>query len=154
MDAFGAESQRRAEQATAEGRFENEIVGVTEKRLDKETGNIVESDELVLKDEGIRPGTTVETLANLKPAFKPDGSVTAGNSSQISDGASAMLIMSEEKAKQLGLTPRARFHTFALAGVDPVTMITGPTPSTAKIGRASCRERVCQYVENSGVAVS
>src|SRR3546814_16993953 len=66
MDAFGAESQRRAEQATAEGRFENEIVGVTEKRLDKETGNIVESDELVLKDEGIRPGTTVETLANLR----------------------------------------------------------------------------------------
>ncbi|MEQ1787607.1 MAG: thiolase family protein, partial [Acidimicrobiales bacterium] len=130
--AFGAESQRRAEQATAEGRFDNEIVGVTEKRLDKETGNIVESDELVTKDEGIRPGTTPETLANLKPAFKPDGKVTAGNSSQISDGASAMLVMSEEKAKELGLTPRARFHTFALAGVDPVTMLTGPIPSTAK----------------------
>ena len=128
LDAFGAESQQRAEQATAEGRFDNEIVGVTEKRLDKETGNIVESDELVTKDEGIRPGTTVETLANLKPAFKPDGKVTAGNSSQISDGASAMLIMSEEKAKELGLTPRARFHTFALAGVDPVTMLTGPDP--------------------------
>jgi acetyl-CoA acyltransferase len=68
LDAFGAQSQQRAEQATAEGRFDNEIVGVTEKRLDKETGNIVESDELVTKDEGIRPGTTVETLANLKPA--------------------------------------------------------------------------------------
>ena len=106
--------------------------GVTEKRLDKETGNIVESDELVTKDEGIRPGTTAETLANLKPAFKPDGKVTAGNSSQISDGASALLIMSEEKAKELGLTPRARFHTFALAGVDPVTMLTGPIPSTEK----------------------
>ncbi len=132
MDAFGAQSQQRAERATAEGRFENEIVGVKEKRLDKETGNIVESDELVLKDEGIRPGTTVETLANLKPAFKPDGSVTAGNSSQISDGASAVLIMSEEKAKELGLTPRARFHTFALAGVDPITMLTGPIPSTEK----------------------
>ncbi len=132
LDAFGAESVRRAEQATAEGRFENEIVGVTEKRLDKETGNIVESGELVLQDEGIRPGTTPETLANLKPAFKPDGIVTAGNSSQICDGASAMLIMSEEKAKELGLTPRARFHTFALAGVDPVTMPTGPIPSTAK----------------------
>ena len=103
-----------------------------EKRLDKETGNIVESDELVLPDEGIRPGTTVETLANLKPAFKPDGKVTAGNSSQISDGASAVLIMSEEKAKELGLTPRARFHTFALAGVDPVTMLTGPIPATEK----------------------
>ena len=132
MDAFGASSQQRAEKATAEGRFENEIVGVKEKRLDKETGNIVESDDLVLQDEGIRPGTTAETLANLKPAFKPDGSVTAGNSSQISDGASAALIMSEEKAKELGLTPRARFHTFALAGVDPVTMLTGPIPSTAK----------------------
>ena len=133
LDAFGAESQQRAERATAEGRFENEIVGVKEKRLDKETGNIVESDELVLQDEGIRPGTTVESLANLKPAFKPDGKVTAGNSSQISDGASAALIMSEEKAKELGLTPRARFHTFALAGVDPVTMLTGPIPSTEKV---------------------
>jgi acetyl-CoA acyltransferase len=133
LDAFGAESQQRAERATAEGRFENEIVGVTEKRLDKETGNIVESSDLVLQDEGIRPGTTVETLANLKPAFKPDGVVTAGNSSQISDGASAALIMSEEKAKELGLTPRARFHTFALAGVDPVTMLTGPIPSTEKV---------------------
>ena len=83
-------------------------------------------------DEGIRPGTTVETLANLKPAFKPDGIVTAGNSSQITDGASAVLIMSEEKAKELGLTPRARFHTFALAGVDPITMLTGPIPATTK----------------------
>ncbi len=132
LDAFGAESQRRAEQATAEGRFDNEIVGVSEKRLDKETGNIVEDPTLVTQDEGIRPGTTPETLANLKPAFKPDGKVTAGNSSQICDGAAAMLIMSEEKAKELGLTPRARFHTFALAGVDPVTMLTGPIPSTEK----------------------
>ena len=132
LDAFGAESQQRAERATAEGRFDNEIVGVTEKRLDKETGNIVESSDLVTQDEGIRPGTTVETLANLKPAFKPDGKVTAGNSSQISDGASAVLVMSEEKAKELGLTPRAKFHTFALAGVDPVTMLTGPIPSTEK----------------------
>jgi len=133
LDAFGARSQQLAERATNEGRFENEIVGVPEKRLDKETGNIIESDELVLKDEGIRPGTTVETLANLKPAFKPDGIVTAGNSSQISDGASAALIMSEEKANELGLTPRARFHSFALAGVDPVTMLTGPIPATEKV---------------------
>jgi acetyl-CoA acyltransferase len=133
LDTLGAESQRRAEQATAEGRFENEIVGVKAKRLDKETGNIIESDELVLKDEGIRPGTTVETLANLKPAFKPDGIVTAGNSSQISDGASAVLIMSEEKAKELGLTPRARFHSFSVVGVDPVTMLTGPIPATTKV---------------------
>jgi acetyl-CoA acyltransferase len=133
LDAFGALSQQRAAQATEEGRFDNEIIGVTEKRLDRETGNIVESDTLVTKDEGIRPDTTTETLANLKPAFKPDGKVTAGNSSQISDGASATLIMSEEKANELGLRPRARFHSFALAGVDPVTMLTGPIPSTEKV---------------------
>jgi acetyl-CoA acyltransferase len=133
LDAFGALSQQRAAQATDEGRFDNEIVGVTEKRLDRETGNIVESDTLVTRDEGIRPDTTAETLANLKPAFKPDGKVTAGNSSQISDGASATLIMTEEKANELGLRPRARFHSFALAGVDPVTMLTGPIPSTEKV---------------------
>jgi acetyl-CoA acyltransferase len=132
LDAFGAESQQRAARARDEGRFDNEIVDVAEKRLDKETGNIVESADLVTADEGIRPDTTPETLANLKPAFKPDGKVTAGNSSQISDGASAALIMTEEKANELGLTPRARFHTFALAGVDPVTMLTGPIPSTEK----------------------
>jgi acetyl-CoA acyltransferase len=132
LDAFGAESQRRAAQARDEGRFDNEIIAVTEKRLDKETGKLIESDELVTSDEGIREGTTPETLAKLKPAFKPDGKVTAGNSSQITDGASAVLIMSEEKANELGLRPRARFHTFALAGVDPVTMLTGPIPSTEK----------------------
>jgi acetyl-CoA acyltransferase len=132
LDTFSAESQRRAAQATAEGRFENEIVAVRSIHRDKETGDIRESDELVRADEGIREGTTVETLANLKPAFKPDGKVTAGNSSQITDGASAALIMSGDRAAELGLRPRARFHTFALAGVDPVTMLTGPIPSTAK----------------------
>ncbi|MGE3621982.1 MAG: acetyl-CoA C-acyltransferase [Acidimicrobiia bacterium] len=132
VDTYGAESQRRAIQATEEGRFDKEIVPVLEKRLDKETGNLVETGELVTRDEGLRPGTTVETLGNLKPAFTPDGIVTAGNSSQITDGASALLIMSEEKAAELGLQPRARFHTFALAGVDPRTMLTGPIPSTQK----------------------
>ncbi|MEY2405766.1 MAG: acetyl-CoA acyltransferase [Acidimicrobiaceae bacterium] len=133
LDRFSAESQRRAAQATAEGRFDNEIVAVSEKRLDKETKKVIESDALVSADEGIRPDTTVETLANLKPAFKPDGKVTAGNSSQITDGASAVLIMSEEKANELGLRPRARFVQFAVAGVDPVTMLTGPIPSTEKV---------------------
>jgi len=133
LDAFGALSQQRAERATAEGRFDNEIIPVRAKPRDKETGELIQTDELHTVDEGIRPGTTVETLANLKPAFKPDGVVTAGNSSQICDGASAVLIMSEEKAKALGLTPRARFHTFALAGVDPVTMLTGPIPATHKV---------------------
>ena len=133
VDAYGARSQTLAEQATREGRFENEIIAVQERRLDRETGKIVESDALVTADEGIRPGTTVETLGNLKPAFKGDGVVTAGNSSQITDGASAALIMSEEKAAALGLKPRARFHTFALAGVDPIMMLTGPIPATEKV---------------------
>ena len=123
---FSVRSQQRAAQATAEGRFENEIVPVP---VRDDEGN--DTDELLTADEGIRPDTTVETLAKLKPAFKPeDGKVTAGNSSQITDGASAVLIMSEEKAAELGLRPRARFHAFALAGVDPVTMLTGPIPAT------------------------
>jgi acetyl-CoA acyltransferase len=133
LDAYGARSQQLAEQATAEGRFQNEIIPLKARLKDRESGNIIDLDELVSADEGIRPGTTIETLANLKPAFKPDGKVTAGNSSQISDGAAAVLIMSEEKAAALGLRPRARFHTFALAGVDPITMLTGPIPATQKV---------------------
>jgi acetyl-CoA acyltransferase len=133
LDAFSAESQQRAARARDEGRFDNEIVPVRSAHRDKETGNITESDELVTADEGIRADSTVESLGKLKPAFKPDGKVTAGNSSQITDGASAALIMSEDKAAQLGLTPRARFHSFALAGVDPVTMLTGPIPATQKV---------------------
>jgi acetyl-CoA acyltransferase len=125
LDAFGALSQQRAAQATAEGRFEREIVPVPYD-LDGTT-------HLLTQDEGIREGTTAETLANLKPAFKPDGKITAGNSSQISDGASAVLIMSASKAKELGMKPRARFHSFAVAGTDPVTMLKGPIPATRKI---------------------
>ena len=132
LDAFAARSQQLAAQATEQGRFDNEIIPVQAKPVDKDTGKLIDTDEIVSADEGIRPGTTVETLANLKPAFKPDGIVTAGNSSQITDGAAAVLIMSEDRAKALGLTPRARFHTFALAGVDPITMLTGPIPATAK----------------------
>jgi acetyl-CoA acyltransferase len=133
LDRFSARSQQNAARATAEGRFEREIVPVSLKHKDKETGKITESDELITADEGIRPDTTAEGLAKLKPSFKPDGKVTAGNSSQITDGASAVLIMSEERASALGLTPRARFHSFALAGVDPVTMLTGPIPATTKV---------------------
>jgi acetyl-CoA acyltransferase len=128
LDAFGAKSQQLAAKATAEGRFDKEIVALSVK---DDEGQV--TDETIAVDEGIRPDTTVEVLANLKPAFKPDGKVTAGNSSQITDGASAVLIMSEEKASALGLTPLARFHTFALAGVDPVTMLTGPIPATRSI---------------------
>jgi acetyl-CoA acetyltransferase family protein len=88
---------------------------------------------LVTRDEGIREDTSVEKLGGLQPAFKPDGVITAGNSSQISDGAAAVLITSESKAKELGLRPRARFVSFALAGVDPVIMLTGPIPATGKV---------------------
>ncbi len=132
LDAYGARSQQLAVRATEEGRFDNELVPVAARLWDKDKNEVVDLGEQHTEDEGIRAGTTAETLANLKPAFKPDGKVTAGNSSQICDGASAVLIMSEERANALGLTPRARFHTFALAGVDPVTMLTGPIPATTK----------------------
>jgi acetyl-CoA acyltransferase len=129
LDEFSARSQQNAARATEEGRFERELIPLAVKDAEgKATGEILSA------DEGIRPGTTAEVLANLKPAFKPEvGKVTAGNSSQICDGASAVLVMSEDRAKALGLTPRARFHAFALAGVDPVTMLTGPIPATRKV---------------------
>jgi acetyl-CoA acyltransferase len=128
LDGFSVQSHQRAARATAEGRFENEIVPVA---LRDDEGK--DTDETLTADEGIRPDSSVEALANLKPAFKEGGKVTAGNSSQITDGASAVLIMSEEKANALGLRPRARFHAFALAGVDPVTMLTGPIPATTSV---------------------
>jgi acetyl-CoA acyltransferase len=128
LDAFGARSQQHAARATAEGRFEREIIGIPVRDDEgKDTAEIMST------DEGIRPDTTVETLANLKPAFKEDGKITAGNSSQITDGASAALIMSEEKASALGYTPRARFVAFAVTGADPVSMLTGPIPATKMV---------------------
>jgi acetyl-CoA acyltransferase len=128
LDAFGARSQQRAVQATEEGRFEREIVPIVVRDVD---GN--PTGETLSSDEGLRPGTTAETLAGLKPAFKQDGKVTAGNSSQITDGASAVLVMSEERANELGLRPRARFVGFSVVGVDPVTMLSGPIPATRKV---------------------
>jgi len=129
LDAFAASSQQRAATATAEARFDRELVPVAVKDPEgSPTGEILNT------DEGIRPDTTIEKLATLKPAFKPDGGkITAGNSSQITDGASAVLVMSEEKAAQLGLTPRARFVEFTVVGVDPVTMLTGPIPATTRV---------------------
>jgi len=121
LDAFGFRSQQLAAQATAEGRFESQIHPV----LDAE-GN------LMTADEGIRD-TSPEKLASLKPSFKEDGVVTAANSSQITDGSAALLIMSEEKADELGLRPRARFVSFALAGADPRLMLTAPIPATEKV---------------------
>ncbi len=115
LDEFSVESHRRAARATAEGRFENEIVPINIRDDDG-----VATDEVMTTDEGIRPDSNMESLAKLKPAFKEGGKVTAANSSQITDGASAVLIMSEERARELGYKARAKFHTFALAGVDPV----------------------------------
>jgi acetyl-CoA acetyltransferase family protein len=125
LDQIGLDSHTRAARATDEGRFQPQIVPVPVKT---ETG-----EEVVSVDEGIRRETTLEKLAGLQPAFKVDGMVTAGNSSQISDGAAAVLIMSEAKANELGLTPKARFVSFSLAGVDPVIMLTGPIPATSKV---------------------
>jgi acetyl-CoA acyltransferase len=129
LDEYSVQSHRRAAQATAEGRFEHELIPVAVKDDDR-----ADTDEMITTDEGIRPDTSVEALANLKPAFRAEnGRVTAGNSSQITDGASGVLIMSEEKAAALGLTPRARFHAFAVAGSDPITMLTGPIPATKSV---------------------
>ncbi len=124
-DRFSVESHRRAARAREEGRYDREIVPVRVAGSD--------GDHEVTADEGIRPDSTLEKLAGLKPAFKPDGVITAGNSSQITDGAAALLIASEERAAELGLRPRARFHSFAVVGVDPVLMLTGPIPATTKV---------------------
>jgi acetyl-CoA acetyltransferase family protein len=124
-DRFSVESHVRAARATDEGRFDREIVPI---EVEVDGGK-----ETMTTDEGIRPDSSMEKLATLKPAFKPDGVVTAANSSQITDGSAAVLIMTEEKATELGLTPRARFHEFAVSGVDPVLMLTGPIPATTKV---------------------
>src|SRR4051794_37216695 len=121
LDRFGLRSQQLAAQATREGRFEREILPVKDAE-----------GKLMTVDEGIRE-STYEKLASLKPSFKEDGVVTAANSSQITDGSSALLIMSEEKANALGLTPRARFVQFALAADDPRLMLTAPIPATEKV---------------------
>jgi acetyl-CoA acetyltransferase family protein len=136
LDEYSAASHRRAATATAAGRFGGEIVPVPVRDADG-----LDTEELFATDEGIRPSTTVEVLGALKPAFKLDGGrITAGNSSQISDGSSAVLLMSEERASSLGLRPRARFCAFAVVGVDPILMLTGPIPATtAVLERAKLR---------------
>jgi acetyl-CoA acyltransferase len=120
LDELGLRSQRLAAKATEEGRFEREIVPMQ-----------VNGDTYAT-DQGLRE-TTLEGLANLKPAFKEDGKITAGNSSQVSDGAAAVLLMAREKADALGLTPRARIYDQTTVGVDPVIMLTGPIPATRKL---------------------
>jgi acetyl-CoA acyltransferase len=121
LDEFALRSHDRAATAQDDGRFEGQIVGI-----ETEAGTIT-------KDEGIRRGGSIEKMASIKPAFKPDGSITAGNASQISDGSAALLMMTSDKAKELGLTPIARVHSVALAGDDPIKMLTAPIPATRKL---------------------
>ncbi len=125
VDELGLVSQQRAARAADEGRFDREIVPI-------EIG-VNGSSETVARDQGIRPDTSLEGLSQLKPAFKEDGVTTAGNSSQISDGAAAVLLMAREKADELGVKPRARIVDQVTVGVDPVIMLTGPIPATERI---------------------
>jgi acetyl-CoA acyltransferase len=121
LDELALRSHQLAARATEEGRFERETIPFQ-----------VNGDTYVT-DQGIRPDTTLEKLAGLKSVFKEDGKITAGNSSQISDGAAAVLLMSADKAQELGLTPRARIVDQTTVGVDPVIMLTGPIPATRKL---------------------
>jgi acetyl-CoA acyltransferase len=121
LDQFSLDSHEKAAAAQDSGAFDDQIVAIKD-----QDGNPV------LKDEGIRRGTTIEKMGQLKPAFKEDGVIHAGNSSQISDGSAALLFMSAEKAKELGLKPIAKVHTAVLAGADPVIMLTAPIPATQK----------------------
>jgi acetyl-CoA acyltransferase len=125
LDAYALSSHRRAASATDEGRFADQILPLRAARNGDEW--------IATADEGIRADTSLEALAALRPVFREDGRLTAGNSSQISDGAAALLIASEGAAARLGLRPRARFHSFALAGVDPIEGLSGPIPATRKV---------------------
>ena len=125
LDDFSARSHELAFKATDEGRFQQEILPI---KVEGENGS-----ELFERDEGVRYPVNREKMATLPTPFKDDGVVSAGNSSQISDGAAAMVIASREKAEELGLRPRARFHSFALVGVDPILMLTGNVPATRKV---------------------
>jgi len=120
LDEYSVASHEKAAAARAEGRFAGQIAPVTT------------AEGVVSEDEGIRPGSSVASLAGLKTVFRPDGVITAGNASQISDGAAALLMTTSEKARELGLTPIARVHTAVLAGADPVIMLTAPIPATQK----------------------
>ena len=121
LDELAVRSHANAHRATEEGRFEREIAPVAV------------NGDTYSTDQGIRPDTSMEALSELKPAFKEDGKVTAGNSSQISDGAAAVLLMTREKADELGLKPRAKIVDQTTVGVDPVMMVTGPIPATQKL---------------------
>jgi acetyl-CoA acyltransferase len=130
LDEFAAASHEKAAAATDSGAFAGHIVPID-----------VDGTPFAI-DEGIRRGSSVDTLAKLKPSFKPDGVIHAGNSSQISDGAAALLVMTPERARELGLTPIVRYHSGAVVGADPILMLTGPIPATERL------------LKRSGVALS
>ena len=141
QDGFALRSHQRAQRAQDAGRFDRQVVPVEVPAPDG-------TSTWVRADEGIRRDTSMEKLAGLKPAFRPDGQVTAGNSSQISDGAAALLLASRATAERLGLRPQARFVSFALAGVDPVLMLTGVIPATERVlQRAGLRLGDVEVVE-------
>jgi acetyl-CoA acyltransferase len=125
LDAFAVRSHRRAAAATDAGLFAAQIVPVPV------------GEHVVSVDEGVRPGCSVDRLAQLKPSFREDGVIHAGNASQISDGAAALLVMSAEQARHLGVTPIVRYHSGAVTGADPVLMLTGPIAATARLLRRS-----------------
>jgi len=141
QDAYSLRSHQRAAAAQDAGRFDRQVVPVEVPGPDG-------TSRWVRADEGVRRDTSMEKLAGLKPAFRPDGRVTAGNSSQISDGAAALLLATRGTAERLGLRPRARFVSFALAGVDPVLMLTGVIPATERVlDRAGLRLDEVDVVE-------
>jgi acetyl-CoA acyltransferase len=141
QDAFALRSHQRAAAAQDAGRFDRQLVPV-------EVPDPHGASAWVRADEGVRRDTSMEKLAGLKPAFRPDGQITAGNSSQISDGAAALLLASRATAERLGLRPQARFVSFALAGVDPVLMLTGVIPATERVlQRAGLRLGDVEVVE-------
>ncbi len=148
QDAFAAESQRRAGEAMTSGRFEAEIepVSITDRK-----GNVT----VVSRDEHPRPDSTAEKLAKLRPAFKKDGTVTAGNASGINDGAAALVLMSAEKAKELGIVPLARLVSWGEAGVEPKVMGIGPVPAVRKaLSKAAMTASELELVEaNEAFAV-
>ena len=148
-DEFAVESQARAARAQKEGRFKNELVPVPgKKKLKKDDGTEEWEDAIIDFDEGIRPGTTLEVLSALKPSFKENGVHHAGNSSQITDGSSAVLLTHPDKAKEMGWKPRARIVSQAVVGSDPALMLTGPITATPlALSRAGITMRDIDLVE-------
>jgi acetyl-CoA C-acetyltransferase len=136
QDEWAVISQNRAVDAQESGHFDREIVPVTAPAhtvTDKEGNEVEVPEQIVTKDDGPRPGTTYEKLSQLPPAFKPDGSVTAGNACPLNDGAAALLVMSEERAKELGLTPKVRIIASTVAAIRPEIMGLGPIPAIEKL---------------------